>query len=162
MIMKELPEIHVHNVQMRVMGIAVDARVNYMFSISESGYLIVTDLNDTKSNQGKFVSSQVLNTQGLKALIHDNHRNVLFVASGEGDVFILNSITREPQLITKIKTDQAVCIRGLTRSISLDEYWSSASGQSIKKGALFQNFLMASDMNGYITIFDIGNPGKEK
>jgi len=45
--MNELPDITVHNVQMRIMGISVDPRVNYMFSISESGYLIVTDLNDT-------------------------------------------------------------------------------------------------------------------
>ena len=29
-------------------------------------------------------------------------------------------------------------------------------------GGLAQNFLLASDVNGYITIFDIGNPGKEK
>ena len=30
------------------------------------------------------------------------------------------------------------------------------------KGSLTQNFLMASDINGYITIFDINTPGKEK
>ena len=30
------------------------------------------------------------------------------------------------------------------------------------KGSMTQNFLMASDINGYITIFDINNPGKEK
>jgi hypothetical protein len=29
-------------------------------------------------------------------------------------------------------------------------------------GSLTQNFLMASDINGYITIFDISTPGKEK
>jgi len=55
--MKELPEISVHNTQQRVMGIAVDSRVNHMFSISESGYLIVTDLSDNTTSGGKFMSS---------------------------------------------------------------------------------------------------------
>jgi len=43
--MSDLEEISVHNTQMRIMGISVDPRVNHLFSISESGYLIVTDLN---------------------------------------------------------------------------------------------------------------------
>ena len=56
-VMKEMSEITVHNVQMRIMGISVDPRVNHMFSISESGYLIVTDLNDTEIEGGKFLFS---------------------------------------------------------------------------------------------------------
>lgn len=52
-----MSEITVHNVQMRIMGISVDPRVNHMFSISESGYLIVTDLNDTAIEGGKFLFS---------------------------------------------------------------------------------------------------------
>jgi hypothetical protein len=55
--MKEMPDITVHNVQMRIMGISVDPRVNYMFSISESGYLIVTDLNDTTTPGGRYITS---------------------------------------------------------------------------------------------------------
>jgi len=43
-IMQELEIISVHNTMKRVMGISVDPRVNHMFSISESTYLIVTDL----------------------------------------------------------------------------------------------------------------------
>jgi hypothetical protein len=55
--MNELPTLDVHNAKMRVMGLAVDPRVNNLFSISESGYLIVTDLNDIKSEKGKFLNS---------------------------------------------------------------------------------------------------------
>lgn len=55
--MIELPEITVHNTQQRIMGLSVDPRVNYLYSISESGYLIVTDLNDTKTEGGKFLNS---------------------------------------------------------------------------------------------------------
>lgn len=55
--MKELPTITVHNVQMRIMGVSVDPRVNHMFSISESGYLIVTDLNDTEVEGGRYINS---------------------------------------------------------------------------------------------------------
>ena len=58
--MKELSEITVHNTQQRIMGISIDSRVNYMFSISESGYLIVTDLNDTSKAGGKYINSQKL------------------------------------------------------------------------------------------------------
>jgi len=43
-VMKELDTVKVHNTMQRIMGISVDPRVNHMFSISESGYLIVTDL----------------------------------------------------------------------------------------------------------------------
>ena len=42
------------------MGISIDPRVNYMFSISESGYLIVTDLNDKSKTGGKYINSQRL------------------------------------------------------------------------------------------------------
>jgi len=70
--MKELSEITVHNAAQRIMGISVDPRVNHMFSISESGYLIVTDLNDKETEGGNFISSQGLNrTHGLKAMLHD-------------------------------------------------------------------------------------------
>lgn len=70
--MQELPEITVHNTQQRVMGISVDSTINHMFSISESGYLIVTDLNDPMPG-GKFINSQNLSAgNGLKAMIHDH------------------------------------------------------------------------------------------
>lgn len=92
--MKELPEITVHNVQMRIMGISIDPRVNHMFSISESGYLIVSDLNLKDEKNGcKFICSQNLcSSSGLKAMIHDISRNILFIASGKGDIFIMNCI----------------------------------------------------------------------
>ena len=56
-IMTEMPELTVHNTQQRIMGLSVDPRVNYLYSISDSGYLIVTDLNDTKVEGGKFLNS---------------------------------------------------------------------------------------------------------
>ena len=85
----------------------------------------------------------------------------MFCASGSGEIFILNSIPSEPELIISLQTDQKVCIRGLTRSINTSEYWLSRNYTAIK-GGLTANYLMVSDINGYITIFDIANPGKEK
>jgi hypothetical protein len=90
---------------MRVMGIAVDGRINHMFSISESGYLIVTNLNDPSSPNGTFLSSQNLSSSGLKAMIHDTQRNVLLIASGVGEIFVMNSIPSKPELLSKITTD---------------------------------------------------------
>ena len=161
--MKELSEITVHNTQQRIMGISIDSRVNYMFSISESGYLIVTDLNDTSKAGGKYINSQRLgsNNQGLKAMIHDHQRNVLFIADGGGAIYIMNCIPTTPQLVVKIETDQKVCIRGLTRSINNGGFWLSSNRPGAKTGVT-QNYLLAADIYGYITIFDIGGIGKEK
>jgi hypothetical protein len=161
--MTELPVITVHNVQMRIMGISVDPRVNHMFSISESGYMLVTDLNNTTVEGGKFISSSGLNTvAGLKAMIHDMQRNILCIASGAGEIFIFNCLPSTPELIVKTETDKKVCIRGLSRSINCGGFWLSSGRQGNKHGGLTQNYMMSSDINGYITIFDIGKPGREK
>jgi len=149
---------------MRIMGISVDPRINHMFSISESGYLIVTDLNNTTVEGGKYITSSGLNTTaGLKAMIHDMQRNILFIASGAGEIFIYNCLPSNPELIIKVETDKKVCIRGLSRSINCGGFWLSSGRPGISKhGGLTQNYLMSSDINGFITIFDIGKPGKEK
>jgi len=42
---------------MRIMGVCVDPRVNHMFSIAESGFLIVTNMNDTTTEGGKMLNS---------------------------------------------------------------------------------------------------------
>ena len=47
---------------MRIMGLSVDPRVNHLYSISESGYLIVTDATDTVTEGGKFLNSQNLSS----------------------------------------------------------------------------------------------------
>ena len=54
---KDLPDITVHNSNYTIMGLSVDPRVNYLFSISESGFLITTDLNEKGSLGGKVLSS---------------------------------------------------------------------------------------------------------
>jgi len=96
-------------------------------------------------------------------MIHDITRNLLIVATGSGQVIILNSIPSQPEIITTVDTDQKVCIRGLTRSINMNQYWITAQYKPPPiKGGPTSNYLMASDINGYITIFDIGNNGKEK
>jgi hypothetical protein len=155
-------DITVHNVQMRIMGISVDSRINHMYSISESGYLIVTDLNDTTTPGGRYITSQGLCTDGgLKALIHDMQRNVLFIASGKGEIFILNCLPSTPEIICKVETDHPTCIRGLSRSVNCGGFWLNTDRPGIRVGQT-QNFLLASDVNGYITVFDIGHPGKEK
>jgi len=82
---------------------------------------------------------------------------LLFVASGNGDVFILNSLPTQPNLIQKLETDQKVCIRGLTRSVNLEPWWVQEINKPTHMGGLSHNLMMASDVNGYITIFDIGN-----
>lgn len=88
------------------MGLSVDPRVNYLYSISESGYLIVTDLNDTKVDGGKFLNSQNLSIKsGLKTMIHDIQRNILIIASGCGQIFILNCLKQMPETIATLYTD---------------------------------------------------------
>jgi len=94
-------------------------------------------------------------------MIHDMQRNILFIASGNGIVFILNCLPSSPELIVKVETDNKTCIRGLSRSVNCGGFWLSTNRPGMK-GSQTQNFLLASDVNGYITIFDIGKPGKEK
>lgn len=94
-------------------------------------------------------------------MIHDQQRNILFIADGIGQISILNCIPTIPQVITTIETDKKVCIRGLSRSINCGGFWLSTNRPGSKAG-LTQNYLLAADIHGYITIFDIGNPGKEK
>lgn len=53
-----------------------------------------------------------------------------------------------------------MCIRGLSRSVNSGGW--TINGKLGGKGGLSSNYLLVSDVNGYITIFDIGNPGKEK
>jgi len=43
----------------------------------------------------------------------------------------------------------------------MDYWWNKEEAKGMR-GGLSHNFLLASDINGYITIFDIGNSGKEK
>lgn len=131
--MNELPEIKVHNNQQRVMGISVDSTINHMFSISESGYLIVSDLNSQEPG-GKYINSQNLSKKGLKAMIHDHQRNVLFIATGEGKVIILNSIPTNPVVLTTIETDKPCCIRGLSRSINCGGFWLASNRPGSKAG----------------------------
>ena len=63
-------------------------------------------------------------------------------------------------MICTVETDQKVCIRGLTRSLNIGGFSNSPYDEA--KPVASQNYLLASDINGYITIFDIGVPGKEK
>lgn len=51
-VMKELEPITVQDKMQRIMGITVDPTSNHMFSISESGYLIVTDLAEKCKENG--------------------------------------------------------------------------------------------------------------
>lgn len=53
------------------MGISVDPSRNQMFSISESGYLIVTDLNSEREGGKLICSIPLCIGAGLKALNHD-------------------------------------------------------------------------------------------
>jgi len=85
----------------------------------------------------------------------------LFIASGAGEVFIINCIPTTPELVCKVTTDNEKCIRGLSRSVNCGGFWLNSNRPGVK-GGLTQNFLLASDIDGYITIYDIGKPGKEK
>ena len=89
------------------MGLSVDPGVNRMFSIAESGYFLVTDLNDTSDKfGGRCISSKNLASKsGLKAMIHDRQRNVLFIASGDGTVFVMNVLPTDPEMVAKVNTD---------------------------------------------------------
>lgn len=92
-------------------------------------------------------------------MIHDMQRNVLFIATGAGVIFIFNCLTSCPELITKVEIDFKNCIRGLCRSVYHGGFYPNTNLPYTSQSS---NLLLVSDVNGYITIFDINSPGKEK
>ena len=41
----------------------------------------------------------------------------------------MNVLPKEPEIVAQIQTDQSVCIRGLTRSFAVDNFWQSRISQ---------------------------------
>ena len=108
---------------------------------------------------GKVIHSKNLaGAAGLKSLVHDLQRNCLFIASGDGKIFVLNALTTEPELLNVVETGQKAVLRGLSRSFNLHSDWVSRVPQK----QCTTNLLVASDVNGVITICDIGEPGMER
>jgi hypothetical protein len=67
---------------------------------------------------------------------HDHQRSILFIADSDGSVFIMNCVPSEPVLVTKIETDQRVCIRGLSRSINNGGFGLSSINKGEKNNSL--------------------------
>ena len=70
----------------RVMGISVDRKFGYVYSVGEDAKFKVTEIN----------SSQVVNEMtpgksGLKYLIHNKERQILIMGDGDGFIHIYGS-----------------------------------------------------------------------
>lgn len=117
---------------------ALDTEVRYLISVGEDGVLAVTDINTKEP-----IFETLVNVAGLKALIFDSENKRCFVADAEGWIYIFSFKTYPPELIIKVQSHSASCIR----SICLDET---------------KQFLFSCDVDGFISTFQIGAVGKEK
>lgn len=79
------------------MGLSFDTETRYITSISEDGFLRTTDIS-TKEIQYE----ELINATGIKYLIDDKENKRLFLADGEGWVYIYSKKHYPPECIIKV------------------------------------------------------------
>jgi hypothetical protein len=75
------------------MGLTVDKRLGYVYSISEDGKFKVTEIN-SKS----VVIELTPGRSSLKHMIYDPERAIFIIADGDGIVYIYNAMSHLPEL----------------------------------------------------------------
>ena len=120
------------------MGLSLDTELRYLTSISEDGMLQITDINTKEP-----IFEQLLNPIGLKYMLDDKENKWLFIADGEGWVYIFEKKQYPPELVLKIQTHSKACIWSMT----IDEH---------------KLYLFVCDVNGFINTFTLGAVGKER
>ena len=80
----------------------------------------------------------------------------MFIADQAGNVFVMNCLPTAPEMVIRLETEKNVCIRGLARSMNNAGYFLAQNKRIVKA-----NYLLTTDTEGFITVFDINVPGKE-
>lgn len=70
------------------MGLAVEKKLGYVYSIGEDGKFKVSDINSHS-----VVSDMTPGKSGLKYLLHRPDRGVFIMGDGDGFVHVYNAIT---------------------------------------------------------------------
>lgn len=94
----------------RVMGLAVEKKLGFVYSVSEDGKFKVTEINSVS-----VVTDLTPGKSGLKALIYNPERQIFILGDGDGFVYIYNSslvklhyllttLQHPPELLLSIQT----------------------------------------------------------
>lgn len=72
----------------RVMGLAVEKKLGYVYSIGEDGKFKITDVNSHS-----VVTEMTPGKAGLKHMLHRPERGIFIMGDGDGYIHIYNSNT---------------------------------------------------------------------
>ena len=122
----------------RVMGIAIDSKLGYIYSVSTDKKFIVSEAN-FQSSYTKAAQS----THGFTNLIYDKKNERIFASNEMGTVSAFSVSSFPPILLQSINISDKSSIRGF----HLD----------VKK-----HFIFSGTLEGHIQIIDVGLPGKER
>lgn len=81
----------------RVMGLAVEKKLGYVYSISEDGKFKVTEINSLS-----VVMELTPGKSGLKYMRYDTSRAVFILSDGEGFVYVYNALTHPPEMMVSV------------------------------------------------------------
>ena len=126
-----------HN--MRVMGMALDPKTMNLYSVSSDKTFFVTDLKNNLFAQMLIYTS----TSGFTNLIYDKENHRLFLTNEEGDLIVFSTIVFPPNMVRNIRTTCQSCIRAACLDNPTQLFFTGS-------------------VNGYITVINLGSPGRER
>ena len=135
--MDTVAELCHHN--MRVMGMALDPNTMNLYSVASDKTFFVTDLKNDLFAQMLIYTS----TSGFTNLIYDKDNHRIFLTNEEGDLIVFSTIVFPPNMVRNIRTTCQSCIRAA---------WLDNPTQLFFTGSV----------DGYITIINVGAPGRER
>ena len=135
--MDTLCELNFHS--NRVMGLSLDPEAMNLYSCSTDKNFYVTCLKNEKPTSILIYSS----TSGYTNLIHDFKNQRIFLTNEEGELSIYSTSIYPPSQVRAIMISAMSCIR----AAYLDN---------------INNLFFTGSVNGFITIMNLGEPGKER
>jgi len=135
--MDTVTELCHHN--MRVMGMALDPKTMNLYSVASDKTFFVTDLKNDLFAQMLIYTG----TSGFTNLIYDKDNHRLFLTNEEGDLIVFSTIVFPPNMVRNIRITCQSCIRAA---------WLDNPTQLFFTGSV----------DGYITIINVGAPGRER
>lgn len=138
--MDTLAELSIHS--NRVMGLALNSNSMNLYSCSTDKNFYVTDLNSLENDkyQSLLIHSS---SSGYTNLFLDSENRRIFLTNEEGELSIYSSFVYPPNQIMSLKTSPNSCIR----AAYLDK---------------LNNMFFTGSTNGFISLINLGEPGKER
>ena len=124
---------------MRVMGIALDPKTMNLYSVSTDKTFFVTDLKNNLFAQMLIYTS----TSGFTNLIYDKENHRIFLTNEEGYLYVFSTIVFPPNMVRNIRISSQSCIRAACLENQTQLFFTGS-------------------VDGYITIINVGSPGRER